>query len=273
MARGCQISRHAAEGLLTIPDDAAGIEQIIREWNAVVVVFDVFETFLADKIDALKTHNIRRALGVMSKVARDTGACLIFIRHYTKGGADGPRIYRGGGSVGIVGTARGGVCVEDRAEHPGEHLFYHAKHNQTYEHPALAYRIEQREGDLASHIEWLGPVALSDAAAAEKCSRGRPKEQYRRAYEFLKRFNEEIAPWGGRVYSSVFGPHLKGISHDTVNRARKDLGIRAEPDKRDPANWVWVWIFPRLTDEPIPWKFERDPEHPDGYHFAAVPAP
>jgi len=99
-----------------LPGDLASLEALIGEDDASLVIVDPFMAYLAGGIDAHRDQDVRRALHALSATAERTGAALVIVRHLNKA-PGGNALYRGGGSIGIIGAARAGMMIApDRAE-------------------------------------------------------------------------------------------------------------------------------------------------------------
>ncbi len=102
-----------------IPGDLHLAEQVITEHGVRLAVIDVLMAYLSGEVNAHKDQDVRRALHQMSGLAERTGCCILVIRHLNKSG--GPNaLYRGGGSIGIVGAARAAfIAVADPEDDTG----------------------------------------------------------------------------------------------------------------------------------------------------------
>ena len=129
-------------GLSRIPGDLPVIEQVITGHGVVLVIVDVLMAYLAGDVNAHRDQDVRRALHVLSAMADRTGCCVIVLRHLNKAGG-GNALYRGGGSIGIIGAARAGfMCGTDPDDETGQpRVLASVKSNLAAEPPALAYRL------------------------------------------------------------------------------------------------------------------------------------
>src|SRR5690606_23340966 len=92
------------------PTDVDGSEEIVVERGGRLIVVDVLFAYLARGFDPYKDADMRRALTPIATMAGRTGATVILIRHMSKvGGAKA--MYRGGGSIAIIGLSRAGFLV------------------------------------------------------------------------------------------------------------------------------------------------------------------
>jgi AAA domain-containing protein len=97
---------------IVLPTDVAELETVIRDNKARLVVIDPLMAFLGADIDSYRDQDVRRALAPLAKVAAATGAAIIIVRHLRK--SAGAALYRGGGSIGIIGAVG-----DDRHAHRG----------------------------------------------------------------------------------------------------------------------------------------------------------
>jgi hypothetical protein len=91
--------------LLSIPEDLALIEKGIGRVGARLVVVDPLMAFLSNDTNSHRDQDVRRALAPLASLAERTGASVLVVRHLNKAAANNP-LYRGGGSIGIIGAAR-----------------------------------------------------------------------------------------------------------------------------------------------------------------------
>ena len=147
---------------LELPRDVALLEQHIVEHDAVLVIIDVLEAYLADHVRTGIDQHVRKALRPVAEVAKRTGACIVVLRHLLKPdrSARTKAIYEGGGSIGIIGAARLGLLMAfdpDDADLPVDdqrRVLAASKVNIARHEGSLSFRIVG-EG-WASRIEWLG---------------------------------------------------------------------------------------------------------------------
>ena len=137
--------------------DLPAIASVIKRTNAVLVVIDPLMAFLGTGVDSHKDQDIRRALHPLAKVAEDTGAVILVVRHLNKA-AGGSPIYRGGGSIGIIGAARAAFLVAADPEDDSRRVFAPTKFNVAIMPPALSYRLVSTPSDVA-RIQWEGTTA------------------------------------------------------------------------------------------------------------------
>lgn len=94
----------------SLPGDLERIEKIVVENDAALVIVDVLSAFLHGSVDSYRDQDVRGALMPLARLAERTGATVVVLRHLSKSGGANP-LYRGGGSIGIIGAARVGLLV------------------------------------------------------------------------------------------------------------------------------------------------------------------
>ena len=154
---------HVIEHGLTLADTDE-IERHITETGARLLVVDVLMAYMPG--DAYKDQDVRKVLTRLSKVAERAGCTVLLLRHLNKRKGNEP-IYRGGGSIGIVGAARAGFVVTRDPDLPEEvRILASVKNNLASSPKSLAYRLVGvvNEGVEAVRVEWLGE---DDRSAAE----------------------------------------------------------------------------------------------------------
>ncbi|MBI1796746.1 MAG: AAA family ATPase [Candidatus Eisenbacteria bacterium] len=140
--------------------DLAGVEHAAREVGAKLIVIDPLMAFLPSGVDAHRDQDVRRALALLRALAERTGAAVLVVRHLNKSG--GARaVYRGGGSIGIIGAARAGLLLAVDPENEKERVLAAVKMNLAPMPGALRMRIVLDAGAAMPRVEWLGDSARS----------------------------------------------------------------------------------------------------------------
>jgi hypothetical protein len=91
--------------------DLDALEEAIQSVDAALVVIDPLMAHIPDGRDSHKDQDIRRSLAPLGKLAARLAVAIIVIRHLNKAAAIGNALYRGGGSIGIIGAARSGLLA------------------------------------------------------------------------------------------------------------------------------------------------------------------
>jgi hypothetical protein len=142
-------------------DDLAALTAVILERSVRLVVVDVLMAYLPGEVNTYRDQDVRSVLSPLARIAEDTGCAVVLLRHPTKAGSANP-VLVGGGSIGIVGSARVGLLAgyDPDDEEPDlnrrRRLLAVAKCNIAAKSPTMAYTLELAPGDLAAHVRWDG---------------------------------------------------------------------------------------------------------------------
>lgn len=226
----------------TIPHDLDVVGYAIHDVGALLVIIDPVMAALAADVDGHKDQHVRRALVPVAQTAADTGAAFLAVRHLSKATAVSA-LYRGGGSIGIVGAARAALLMAKDPDDDGRRVLAMTKNNLAAMPTALALMIED-DGAGVGRVAWLGESTISadEALAAASASPDGPEERGRldEATEWLA---GELA--GGAVESVTMDKRAKacGIAVGTLRRAKLRLGVKSHRDQFGHGG-VWVWHLP-----------------------------
>jgi putative DNA primase/helicase len=227
-------------GLPTIPEGLPILDAAIREVDAALVIVDPLVAFLGDEVNANKDQDVRRALAPLKALAERTGVAVALIRHLNKTGGGQP-LYRGGGSIGLIGAARFGMLVARDPDDDSRCLIAPTKANLSCLPPTLAYRLVPVAGADVARVEWLGESP--HAAAALLAAPTEPSE--RGALDDAKRFLRELLQEGPHPVKLIkVDARDAGISEMTLRRAKDALGVQtAHVGFGKESHWEW-----RLSD-------------------------
>lgn len=139
----------------SLPGDIPHLRSAVIECGAKFIVIDPLMAFLGGQHDSYKDADVRRALHPLSDLAGETGACILVVRHLTKGGRSGKALYAGAGSIGIAGAAR---CVMLAADDPdtGMSALAVVKNNLGPKAPTLKYQLKTSTEWDCPVIQWRG---------------------------------------------------------------------------------------------------------------------
>jgi hypothetical protein len=240
-----------------LPWNTPWLEQAIRESNASLVVIDPFLSFLSRRVWATSDQSVRRVLGKLAEVAKQTGAAIMLIRHLNK--TEGQKaLYRGGGSIGIVGVARSALLAAAHPSGDGRVVLTTTKANLGPPPPALTYRIVGNESGIAT-IAWEGPVDLT----ADEALNPPPTEDDKLlmnvilATEWLM---AELRAGPCPAKEIARAAESAGIPERTLDRAKKSAHVISTLEVNRKTNERrWIWKLNRDYYEPL----EDLPRAPD----------
>jgi hypothetical protein len=177
-----------------------------------------------------KPNVIRQLLSFLKDIAETGETAVLIVRHLTKAKHD-KAIYRGGGSMDVIGAARSAFLV---CEHPNDSstkLVVHIKHNIAKRGQTQSYEIYADDGGMAT-LNWLGPsdITIDDLILSEG---GTPKmSALDEAIQFLRVFLKNGPEATTKVEKEAAA---RDISEKTLERARRSLGVVS---KKKGKSWV-----------------------------------
>jgi hypothetical protein len=215
----------------------------IRGVEAVLVIIDPLMAYLGPgaEVNSYRDQDVRAALAPLAALASETGAAIVLVRHLRKS-ADGNPIYRGGGSIGIIGAARAGLLVAKDPDDPERRVLAVTKANLAREAPSLAYRSIERDGAVA--IEWLGASAHQAAALLAQPASAQERGELAEAVDWLR---ERLGAGDVPTREVLRDARDAGISPRTLDRARAQLCVRAGNSGR---GTPWVLSLPDSAKAP-----------------------
>jgi hypothetical protein len=250
-----------------LPDDCGLLGAMLRATTARLLIADPLFAFLSRDSSPLNDAAIRRALTPLARIAEETHTAVFMSRHLTKR-VGMHALYRGSGSIALIGLARTAFLVAPSPDDPTLNVLACTKNNLAAPPAALGYRIKQVDGDQAI-LDWSGPVQVTadDLVLASQRFIG---ESLQQAIAFL----EELLR-AGRVPSDDVYRQARdaGISERTLKRAKAKLAIESKKVTCDDRT-TWYWTPPNdplsLSPEEAHrqlleefWKREETPQ-PDG---------
>lgn len=240
------VRRKGKECFPSLLKDVELLEGVVRARRARLVVIDPLMAFLFGA-DAHKDQDVRSALAPVAMMAERTGAAVVVVRHLNKG-VGTSAIYRGGGSIGIIGAARAGFLVARDPEDDARRYVACVKNNLAAMPPALAYRIEGTASGAARARFERRPIEMTADELLRKileASDGRTTAR-REATDFLR---AQLAG-GKKVSVKVLQDEADGagLSWRTVRRAQQRLRVVVEKAKGPNGEWIWS-LRPTDQDE------------------------
>lgn len=209
------------ERMLRIPDDVPVIAEQVRARGARLVVIDPLGAALSTKTDSYKDADTRSALAPLARVAEETGAAIVIVRHLNKS-ATAKAIYAGGGSIGIAGAARAVLAVHTDPEDPSRRILAVAKNNLAKFPRSLRYTLEDT-GTGPARIQWLGEV---DTTAEElNARRAEAAEVHTGELEPEEWLREFLADGPSDRREVLQRGRDAGFSERTLDRARQRLKV------------------------------------------------
>lgn len=151
---GVASNEHLRGQPFTLPFDLDALEQAIIELGASCVVIDPILAHIDRSFNSNLDQDVRQCLTPLAQLGRDYGVSIIGIRHIVKGTRDAAPIYKGGGSMGIIGVARSGLLVQPDADDPGVNVLAQIASNLGRLAPPMPFRLRDA-GHGEARIDWL----------------------------------------------------------------------------------------------------------------------
>jgi hypothetical protein len=218
-----------------LPADLFLLEDLVKTKRAALVVIDPLMTFLSGQIDSHRDQDVRRVLASLAYMANRTGAAVLIVRHMNKG--QGSALYRGSGSIGIVGAARAGLLVAPDPDDESRRILAMTKSNLAKMPDALAYRLVDDEVYGVARVVWDG----ASTRTANDLVRQRVDEDEAPALAEAVRVPKEILADGPLAAGNIKRmAATAGVAERTLQRARHALGVTARRQGFGPgAHYVW----------------------------------
>jgi putative DNA primase/helicase len=223
--------------LPSIPGDLASLENVINEHAVRLVVIDPLYAYLNSGTDSYSDHDVRSALAPLGAMATRTGAAVVLVRHLRKAGG-ASAIYRGGGSIGIIGIARAGLLLARDPEDENARVVACVKANLGPPPVSLAWRFA---GGTPPRVDWTGESKHSadtlvnvELEAADERSAG----------EEARSFLQATLEPGPLLTTEVFKQAKQaGIAEKTLRRAKAALGVEVH---KTSFSGKWEWELPKV---------------------------
>jgi len=225
---------------LFVPEDAVSLEQAIIAHQVIFVVVDPLMAFLGEEVRSNSDQSVRRVLRLLAGIAQKHGCAILVIRHLNKSNGSSP-IYRGGGSIGIIGAARAGLMVAIDPNDDQDRVLAGTKMNLATMPPSLIYRIGGSKGII--EVLWGG--SSEHTARSLLDGQGLDDEERSKLAEAAQ-FLADLVGQGPVPAEEVLRQARRlGYSEKTLYRAKSQLKIVSRKD-RTSIRGKWSWALPDL---------------------------
>ncbi|WP_414944539.1 AAA family ATPase [Amycolatopsis sp. cmx-11-32] len=223
--------------------DTDVIADTVRDVGARLLIVDVLMAYLPGKVDSHRDQDVRVILSRLAKIGEETGCTVLLLRHLNKT-SGGNAVYRGGGSIGIIGAARAGyvVALDPSDDTESTRVLACTKNNLAPTPPSLTYRLESTPDSHVARVVWGGE---STHRAGELLNLTTEEAVERNdALDFLDKY---LLDNGGTAKASDVQKEASkaGFSKTTLHRAARKLGVQKQ---KDSMGGPWWWRHP--IDQP-----------------------
>jgi hypothetical protein len=229
----------------SLPRDIEIIRAAVESVDAGLIIIDPLFAALDANVSAKADQDVRRALTPLARMADEIGVAVLVIRHLNKS-AGGSPVYRGGGSIGIIGVARLGMLVGRDPDDPEIRVLASTKVNIGRMPTSLRFRLDESSGnpDVAT-IEYLGESAYS---ASQLLASPNEKAQEEEETGPLAEAKDWLFSWlagGSKAANYTKQMALQdGIKQRTLERAKADMGVVAFRSGGVAEKGSWFWRLP-----------------------------
>ena len=218
-----------------IPGDVPILEAIVLHTETALVIVDPLMAYLHRRHNANSDQDVRRALAALKTLGERTGTAIVVVRHLNKSPSANP-LYRGGGSIGIIGAARCGLLLAPDPDNPQRRILAATKGNLGQPPPSLAFRLEPVPHLGVTRVVWDGESPLTAAAllqaAAETPETGSALDEAR---QWLR---DALATGSRPAREIQQEAAIHGIAPRTLKLARKMEGVIARKAQSPGGPWL-----------------------------------
>lgn len=225
--------------LPSLPQHLDALGSQIEATDAALVIIDPLVAYLSSELKAISDQDVRRMLSPMAAVLERTRAAGLALRHLNKS-AGMASLYRGGGSIGIIGAARFGLLVaRDPDDESGRRRILAVQKANIGEDdaPSLIYRLESVPGTDVARVVWEGESSVRAHTLTSMPSSDGERSEASDARSWLA---DALA--GGSVAARDLKLLAKedGIAWRTVERVKESAGVHCgRIGFGRGGHWVW----------------------------------
>lgn len=230
----------AIEVIPAIPHHLPQIEDAAKRLGASLLIIDPLFAHLGGHVNSYRDQDVRSALAPLAVLAEKLDMSVLIVRHLNKL-AGGSALYRGGGSIGVIGAARLGLLLGRDPEVPEDLVLATTKSNISRHCQSLSLRVVSSAHDAGvGVIAWKGTSSHKAEDLLAPPARLSTREK---AEEWLA---DRLADGHPHPASKVLTEAAAaGFSESTIRRCMKDLGVASEKTGFGAdGEWLWRLRFP-----------------------------
>jgi putative DNA primase/helicase len=245
-----KVQKHGLEDGLTLPDDAARLEALVREHEARLLIIDPLNAHLPGTVNSLIDASVRRALAPLHRLAEGSGCSVMPIGHVNKSQGTTDPLLRVGGSIGLPGAVRSMLLLTNDPDDPegASRVLAHTKCNVGLkQRPHLTYAIEPVTVELdgksieTARLKHTGESHHSVEALLGVAASPGERSDMAEVVEWLAR---ELEGGPVAVKNIMAKARQMGLPDRTVRTAAKDH-LHVVSDKVGwAADGIWSWRLP-----------------------------
>lgn len=231
---------------VTIPDDVPEVTAQVAAMGAKLVIIDPAGAAFGASTDTYVDSDVRRALAPLARMAEETQATVLLVRHLRKA-ARVPAVMAGAASIGIAAAARTVLGVYRDPTNPSHCVLAIVKCNLAERASSLGFRLCSTDSGVA-RVEWTGAstmsadalVAARDGTHAEVDGQGS-----RSTLAEVEAFLVDILGDGVELESKtvITKGRDAGYSPRTIQRALRTVGVVVRREGRGQHHHT-LWSIP-----------------------------
>jgi RecA-family ATPase len=207
---------------LRFPTHVDALRLALAEVRPLLVVIDPIMAFLDRQVQTSSDQSVRQALLPLALLANDYGCSMLLNRHLNKTGGS-HALYRGGGSIGLIGMCRSGWLVAADPQFPQRRVLAQVKSNLGPPQPGLAFEVVSHD-PVPPTLSWLGPSPW----AADQLLAFRSLQRAPAPRDGAVQFLAGCLAQGPRTSRDIWAEAQKhGVSEGTLRRAKSELDVRS----------------------------------------------
>lgn len=145
--------------------DVERLEYLIAGVQATFVIIDPLVAFLGPS-DFHRDQDVRRVLRALAGVAQRRSCCICVVRHLNKN-ENASLIFRGGGSIGVIGAVRLGMLMAAHPTDPESRVVAVYKSNIGKIPESVKFKLVDDPEYGAARVEWVAVTGYSAAQLLE----------------------------------------------------------------------------------------------------------
>jgi len=219
----------------------------IKRMNAGLVVLDPLAGLIG-KASTNEANEMYNVLDPLAAIARVMGVAVIFTRHLNKQQSE-HSLYRGSGSMAIIGRARVGLIVSDDPVDDSIKVLANHKNNIAKHAPSLSYQIknDEEQGDTRPYIVWKGvnkhsPAQLFDVGKKGSVGVGR--------LEIVRILEQAGAAMTPAEVWRIMAEEDEELEYENVKKTMARMGEAGQLKKEGRGNYA----VPSVPSVPLPYE-------------------
>jgi putative DNA primase/helicase len=180
-------------------------------------------------------------MAAVKAAAERTGAAIVVVRHLTKSPGANP-LYRGVGSIGIIGAARSGLLLAADPDDPERRILALTKGNLARPAVSLVFRLEDVPGATVPRVVWDGESPWTATTLLQvQGPAGEDSDETRSVIDDARLWLRETLASGPRLARELRDEaRERGIGRSALYAARKAEDITIAKERTVQGRWVWA---------------------------------